>query len=479
MEKKIIIIGAGPAGYVAALHASAEGAQVTLVGTQDTGGTCLQRGCIPTKTLVASCELLDKIRKADQFGIVLDGAATPHWPSQRQRIEKVVGTMVSGVSGLLDQRGIEQIPGHARLIGPRTVEVDGGKRIDGDYILVCTGSRPATPAMFPFDGNRVVTSDDALQWESLPESLVVVGGGVIACEFAFIFHSLGVDVSVIEAAERPLPTEDEHISTILGREMRKRRIRFIPSSLVEQMLASDDGVSCYQNGKLLATAERALIAIGRTPNVDRLDLENIGINVGLRGEIPVDNFMRTSIPTVYAAGDVTGKLMLAHAASAQSRLAVDHMLGYEPSPLVMENIPRVTFTQPEVSSVGLTEADAIERGLNVRCGNFDLRALGKAHAMGELAGMVKVVADAKTRRLIGVHIIGAHSAEMIHEAAALINHKGTVDDILATVHAHPTLSEAVLEAAEATFGFAIHKVLPNTSTKEQSNEHISSQRLSV
>jgi len=466
MAKKIIIIGAGPAGYVAALHASAEGAQVTLIGTQDTGGTCLKRGCIPTKTLISSCELLDNIHRAKQFGIKLDGTASPDWVGLRLRIEKVVSTMVAGVNGLLTQRSVEQVTGHARFVDPHTVEVDAGQRFSADAILICTGSRPMKPAMFPFDGQRVATSDDALQWETLPQSLVIVGGGVIACEFAFIFRSLGVEVSVIEATDRPLPTEDRTISTLISREMRKRRIKFIPSSMVEQLDVDENNISCLQNNTLLVTAERALIAIGRIPVSDKLGLDTVDVLTGSRGEIPVDRFMQTTTPSIYAAGDVTGQLMLAHAASAQGRLAIDHILGKDPQPLVMENIPRVTFTHPEVASVGITEQVAQARDINIRCGSFDLRALGKAHAMGELAGTVKVVADAHTRRLLGVHMAGAHSAEMIHEAAVLMNRNGTVEDICNTVHAHPTLSEAVMEAAEATFGFAIHKALPKTQHGE-------------
>jgi len=470
MIKKLVIVGAGPAGYVAALQASAAGLRVTLVGTQDAGGTCLQRGCIPTKTIIASCELLDKLKHAKQFGIDLQGNATPNWPSQRLRIDKVVSTMADGIGGLLSQRGVEQIPGRARFLDARTIEVDGTTRIRGDAVLICTGSIPTSPALFPFDGVRVATSDDVLKWPDLPKSLVVIGGGVIACEFAFIFSALGVEVSVIEATDRPLPAEDADVSTIITREMRKRRIRFVPSAMVEKLDISNAAVSCYQDGRLLAAAERALVAVGRRPNTAGLGLAAAGVNVGGRGEILVDRYMRTNIPGIYAAGDVTAQLMLAHAASAQAHVAVQHILDKKPRPLVIENIPRVTFTRPEVASTGLTEEAARQRGFGVRCGTFDFRALGKAHAIGEIAGMVKVVADADSRTLLGMHMVGAHCAELIHEAAIVLNRNGTVDEIIDTVHAHPTLSEAVQEAAESVFGFANHKPLTHSTIQDNAYE---------
>ena len=472
MPESLIVIGAGPAGYVAALQAGAAGLKVTLVGSHDAGGTCLQRGCIPTKTLIASCEVLEKCRDAKQFGIDLDGTVAANWPAQRQRMDKVVGTMVGGIDALLRQRDVEQVPGRARLHDAHSVILEDGSRVHGDAILLCTGSVPVVPSMFPIDGERVVTSDEALRWSSLPESLVIIGGGVIACEFAFIFQSLGVSVSVIEAADRPLPAEDAAISTVIQREMRKRRIRFVANAMVESTEVDDDGVRCYRDGELLVSAQRALVAIGRRPNTEYLDVGAAGLQLGARGEIRVDRYMQTGVPGIYAAGDVTGQLMLAHAASAQAQLAVRHLLGERPEPLVMENIPRVTFTRPEVASVGLSEQAAHARGIETRCSSFDFRALGKAHANGDIAGLAKVVADANSGRLLGVHLVGAHSAEMIHEAAVVLARNGSVDDICRTVHAHPTLSEAIYEAAESVFGIAPHKpfVRPPTQDAVHDNE---------
>ncbi|MFA7592390.1 MAG: dihydrolipoyl dehydrogenase [Thiohalobacteraceae bacterium] len=477
MAKRLVILGAGPAGYVAALKASAGGLDVTLIGTHDTGGTCLQRGCVPTKTLVSSCDVLDKIQRADQYGIHVNGTATPDWPSQQRRMAKVVATMTGGITGLLTQRGVTQIPGYARFVDRHTVELTDSTRLHADYFLICTGSAPLQPSLFPFDGERVAVSDDVLKWDHLPKSLVIVGGGVIACEFAFIFQMLGVDVTVIEATDRPLPGEDRDISMLMAREMRKRRIRFVPSAMVDHVELQADSVVCHQNGSQLAAAERVLVAIGRRPHTEGLQLEAAGIRTGGRGEIEVDGVMQTSASAIYAAGDVTAQLMLAHMAYAQAGVAVDHMLGKKPHGLLTDNIPRVTFTHPEVASVGITEQTARDRGLNVLCGTFDFRALGKAHAMGELVGTVKVVGNADNRQLLGVHMMGAHSAEMIHEAVIVLNRGGTVDEICSTVHAHPTLSEAILEAAEAVFGAATHK--PFQALASQDIAHDNPGRLAV
>ncbi len=470
-KKHIVILGAGPAGYVAALHASAAGAAVTLVDPDDTGGTCLRRGCIPTKTLVASCALIENIKKAKRLGVVLDGAVQVDWLRLRKRMDSVVGTIVGGVTKLLQNRRVESMCGHGRLIDEHTVAVSANdQRIHADFTLICTGSQPARPSVFPFDGNRVVTSDEALLWPSLPRSLIIVGGGVIACEFAFIFQSLGVDVTIIEAADRPLPAEDRDVSSLIARELRKRRIRFLGSRLIEEMRVDGDQVHCFQSGEPLAAAERALVAVGRVPNTSGLGLEQLGIALGKGASIPVDDRMRTKLPHVYAAGDVTGQLMLAHAASAQARLAVDHMLGAVAEPPLLENIPRVTFTTPEVASVGLSEQDATSRGIPVRCGKFDTRGLGKAQASDELSGMVKVIGHANSGKLLGVHIVGAHAGEMIHEAAALLAVGANVSDLSTTVHAHPTLSEAVCEAAESVFGHAIHQILSTITAENDANE---------
>lgn len=473
MAPHIIVVGAGPAGYVAAIEAKDQGARVTLVGVEDVGGTCLRRGCIPTKTLVASCKVLTQARRAAEFGLVLDGSVRADWDGLRGRMGKVVKTNERGIEELLRNRGVETVAGHGRIAGPATIRVDE-KVIKGDQILLCTGSKPFVPDLFESDGKRVCSSDDVLRWETLPRSVVMIGGGVIACEFAFVFCALGMDVTMVEMADRPLPAEDPEISRVLAREMKKRKIRFVGGTAVTGLAKHADGVALYVAGDVVARGERAVVAVGRLPNTHGLGLEEAGIATGRRGEILVDDRMRTNVKGVYAAGDVTGKQMLAHAASAQARIAVRYMLGVETAPYVNENVPRVTFTDPEVASVGLDEETARERFGDARVGRFDLRSMGKAQALGELAGFVKLVGHPESARVVGAHIIGAHAADLIHEVAVLLSRDCDMQMLIDTVHAHPTLSEAIQEAAEDAIGHAIHKL---RTTKESTNEQL--RRMSV
>lgn len=456
MPDHIVILGGGPAGYVAALHASGLGARVTLIDASGLGGTCLHRGCIPTKTLVSSCSLLDQLKTASRFGIEVSAVAAS-WPGVLDNVRRVVNTMANGVVGLLNNRKVEVISGQAKLTDCHSVHVDGHGTITGDLILICAGSRPARPKAFPFDGERVVTSDDLLQWNSLPASLTIIGEGIIACEFAFIFNSLGVKVTVVGLEERPAPLLDADISSVLAREMRKKGIQFFGGAPVEEIAVNDTGVTVVQKDRAAMVADRALVCVGRVPNTDGLSLAAAGVNTGPRGEILVDDFMRTNVPSIYAAGDVTGRVMLAHAASAQGKLAVEHMLGLSPMAIDEASIPWAIFTSPEIGCVGLTEQEAKKRGIDVRCGTFDMRGLGKAQAMGELAGMTKIVADANTGRILGAHIMGAHATDIVHEAVVAIQQGMLVQDLARAVHAHPTLSEAIVEAADDVFGHAIHK----------------------
>lgn len=464
---RIVIVGAGPAGYTAALYASAHGCQVTVIEAEGLGGTCLQRGCIPTKTLVSATSLLEKIKQASFHGIHIQGEVMVHWTDLTKRISNVVETVTKGVRALFEDRRVELIKGYARLADSSSVEVAGHGRISGDCLLICTGSQPARPSLFLFDSSRIVTSDELLKWwGDLPGSVAIVGEGIVACEFAFILDSLGVKVTVVGMEERPLPTLDGDIVSVLTREMRKRGIAFIGKKKVEALDPLDDRIAVIAEGREIASAERALVCVGRVPRSAGIGAEAIGLRTGSRGEIMVDPFMRTNLPRVYAAGDVTGRTMLAHAAAAQGRLAVAHMLGHPVSAIAEATVPWAIFTAPEIGCVGLTEQAARAKGIAVSCGKFDLRGLGKAHALGELAGMVKIVAEAETGRVLGVHIIGAHAAEMIHEAVLALRQGASVEDLLDTIHAHPTLSEAMSEAAEDVFGQATHKFLKSEARKK-------------
>lgn len=476
MTKKILVIGAGPAGYVAALHAARLGAQVTLIGGHDLGGTCLQRGCIPTKTLVSACKALRTIQRSSEHGLQLEGSVRADWGELRARMTKVSGINEKGIRELLKHEGVEIVPGIARIVASDSVEV-GGQHFRGDRILLCTGSRPWLPPGLTLPEGSFSTSDDVLAWDSLPQSVAIVGGGVIACEFAFILRALGCDVVVLEQQDRPIPNEDRDCSQLLLREMKKRRIRFIGGVTLTAVSREDDQLLCRNEDGVVAQADRVVVAVGRVPNCDQLFTEQAPVARGARGEVLVDEHGRTSVAGIYAAGDVTGQMMLAHAASAQARHAVDHMLGGATGRFDPNCIPRVTYTDPEVASVGLTEAQAQEQHGECMVGRFDLRALGMAHAMNELSGFAKVVADSRDRRLLGVHIVGAHASEMIHEAVALISQGASIDALATSVHAHPTLSEAVAEAADDALGHCLHK--PSRKPPEEDIVHASADRLSV
>ncbi len=465
MSKHLAILGGGPAGYVAASHAAALGARVSLIDPHPLGGTCLHRGCIPTKTLVESCNLLEKMRRAATYGLRLDGSLAADWVCLRDKAGQVIDLLERGIGGLMADRKVALIQGYGRILDGHHVRVGDGEPIHADAVLVCTGSSPVRPDNFPIDGDRVATSDDLLKWDTLPASLLIVGDGVVACEFAFILNALGVEVTVAGLGDRPLPFLDHEIAAVVWREMRKRRIEFLHGCPVESLEIGPGGVAALSGGRTVAGAERALVAVGRRPNSAGLGLAEAGVEPGPRGEIVTDDFLRASLPGLYAVGDVNGRLALAHAASAQARVAVEHALDMDPEPLDEAAIPWAVFTMPEIGCVGLSETAALERGHAVSCGRFDLRGLGKAQAMGELTGLAKVVADRVTGRLLGAHIIGAHASDMVHEAAVLIRQGATVHAITQTVHAHPTLSEALLEAAEDALGQAVHKPL------KQGNAH--------
>ncbi len=472
MSAEITIVGGGPAGYVAALHASDHGASVTLIGGGDLGGTCLRRGCIPTKALVASAKLISQINRGKQFGVQGESAVSADWFAAQEHAQRIAGVNAKGVEALLDSRGIKVLSGHARFLSPDMLETAEGV-LQAQPILLCTGSRPMTPACFAVDHDRIGTSDDVLQWQTLPKSVLIVGGGVIACEFAFVLATFGASVTLVEQLDFPLPGAEPLVRSTLLREMKKHGIRFIGGVTIEGLEQSGTGVDCYAEGRVIATAERAVIAVGRIPNSSTLAVEQAGLRLGSRGEIVVDQHQRTNVSGIYAAGDVTGGLMLAHNASFQARIAVNHILGRVPNTVAGQAIPSVTFTDPEVASVGLTEDDALaHHGSKVRTGVFDLRALGMAHALRELSGLVKVVIDGDTRRILGVHIVGAHAADMINEASLLVNRQCTVDDVLNTVHAHPTLSEAIVEAAEAAAnGISSHQLVKQRKQEAIADVH--------
>lgn len=457
---KIAIIGAGPAGYVAAIRAAQLGSQVTVVEDREIGGTCLNLGCIPTKAMVASAKVFHLVRRAEEYGMTVKGEIRPDLRKILERKDRVVSTLVRGIRSLFKTWKIQLIEGRGELLNPQEVRVkkkDGTlETIRADSIIIATGSRPANIPTFPFDGVRVLSSDDVWSLTDIPESLIIIGAGVIGCEFACLFKELGTDVTLVELLPRVLSTEDEEISEIMEREFKKKRIKLFTSTKVESVDLTPSGVTLrLSNGKELS-AQKVLVSIGRAFNSEGVGLEEWGIEKGSRGEIRVNKKMETSLKNIYAVGDVTGVLLLAHIASRQGIVAATNACGGNEQ-MDYSSVPAAIFTSPEVASVGLREFQAKERGLPVVTGRFQYRALGKAHAMGEITGLFKVIADAKTDRLLGVHIIGAHASDMIHEAALAIKAGLKVRDIAETIHAHPTLSEGLMEAAEDVNHLAIHK----------------------
>jgi dihydrolipoamide dehydrogenase len=456
---KLTIIGAGPGGYVAALKAAQLGAEVTVIEDTEVGGTCLNRGCIPTKAMVASAEALHKARNLSEFGIDVQGEIIPNISKIIERKNKVVSTQVKGIRSLFKSWGVNLIEGRGIILTPEKVEVQKKDNtveiIQTDKIIIATGSRPAQIPLFPFDGEHILSSDDALNIKSIPKSLIIIGAGVIGCEFACIFKELGTDVTMVEMMPRAVSTEDPEISEILEKELKKKKIKLLTNVIVESVKGDHDGMHVYLSDGKELLAEKILVSIGRSLNTENIGLEALGIKKGAKGEIIVNEKMETNIEGIYAIGDVTGGILLAHTASKQGIIAASNACGlekkYDPSV-----VPAAIFTSPEIGSVGLREHQAKDKGINIKTGHFQFRGLGKAHAMGEISGMIKIIAHAHTDKVLGVHIIGPHASDLVHEGALAIKAGLTVKELADMIHAHPTLAEGIMEAAEDVHGEAIH-----------------------
>ena len=465
MEKKIssvVIIGGGPGGYVAAIRAAQLGLQVTLVEREHLGGICLNWGCIPTKSLLRNAEVISLLGQGRTFGFTVEGLQVDYGAAV-ERSRKVAARLVKGVATLMKKNGVRVVEGTARLAGPNrvTVALNGGGEaaLEADALIVATGGRARTIPGVEVDGERVMVARDALAMRDLPRSVVIVGAGAIGVEFAHLWRTYGAEVTLVEMMDHILPLEDEEIVQEVAKAFRRRKIRVLTSTRVERVEAVADGVQVRvqkaSGEEETLEAERALIAIGIRPNSDGLGLEEIGVEMD-RGWVMVDERMRTSVPGVWAIGDVTGKLPLAHVASAQGIVAAEDIAGLSPRPLDYDAMPRCTYCNPQVASFGLTEAQARERGYDVRVGRFPFLANGKALALGERSGFVKLVADGASGRLLGAHLVGPEVTELLPELVLARNAALTPAAIAHSVHAHPTLSEVLAEAAHAVFGKAIH-----------------------
>lgn len=456
---RVSVLGAGPGGYVAALTSARSGAQVTVIQDEEVGGTCLNRGCIPTKTFVASAELLARTRKLGAFGLELNGTIVPNLSKIVDRKNTVIKTQAKGIRGLLKSWGVTLKTGRGVLVSPREIEVtapDGSREtIESDNIIIATGSKPAEIPALPFDGKHIISSTEALDLREIPGRLLIVGAGVIGCEFAFIYRELGSEVTIVEMLPRAVPHEDHEISEILERELKKKKIKLLTNAGVSKAVPHDGGIRVFLSDGRELSADKLLVAVGRSFNSDNIGLESIGVTKGSRGEIVVNSRMQTSVPGVYAVGDVTGGILLAHVASAEGVVAAKNITGIT-SEMNYLAVPSAIFTSPEIGSVGMREQEARDKGITYRVGRFPFRSLGKAHAMDEISGVVKIISDKSSGRVLGAHIIGPHASDLIHEAAVAIQAGLTVNDIAGTIHAHPTLAEGIKEAAEDVFGEAVH-----------------------
>ena len=466
-QKDLVVIGSGPGGYVAAIRAAQLGLSVVVVEKDDRfGGTCLLRGCIPTKALLHTAETLDSVRAAASFGVVAGDASVDIGKAQEYK-RGVVDKNAKGVEFLFKKNGVEGVRGLGRVAGPNTVEVthdDETSSIEARHILIATGSVPRDLPFAPADGERVLNSDHILELERVPKSLVVLGAGAVGCEFASVYASFGSEVTLVEMLPRLLPIEDDEVSKELARAFRKRDIKSLTSTKLSSVESVDGGVrlELETEGKDPETleAEMLLVAVGRAPVTESLGLEEVGVELD-RGYVRVDEYMQTAAPSIYAIGDVVDTPWLAHVASSEGILAVEHMAadrleGEAARPLDYDHVPSCTYCDPEVASVGLTEREAEERGYDVATGKFPFTALGKASILGKTSGFVKVVRETRYDELLGVHIIGAHATDLIAEACVALQLESTNEELLRTMHAHPTLSEAVGEAAHAAAGAAIH-----------------------
>jgi len=457
----VTIIGAGPGGYIAAIRAAQLGLKVALVEKEHLGGVCLNWGCIPTKALLRNAEVISLLRRGKEFGFTVAGFEAD-FGAAVDRSRKVSGRLVKGVGALMRKNKVEVIEGVGVLKSPNVVEValgEGGARVlETRNVIVATGGRARAIPGIEADGERVLTYREAIVLRELPASAVIVGAGPIGMEFAHVWSAYGAEVIVVEMLPRVLPLEDEEVSKEVARAFKRRKVRVLTSTRVQGVEATPSGARVDvvgEQGEQVLEAERVLVAIGVRPNSAGLGLEELGVRME-RGNVVVDERMRASVDTVYAIGDVTGKLPLAHVASAQGIVAVETIAGVETQPLDYEAMPRCTYCQPQVASFGLTEAQAAERGHEVKIGKFPFRANGKALGLGDYDGFVKIVADENNGEILGASLVGPEVTELLPELVLAHNLELTPEEIARAVHAHPTLSEALMEAAHGVFGEAIH-----------------------
>jgi dihydrolipoamide dehydrogenase len=457
---QLIIVGTGPGGYVAAIRAAQLGLRSAVVERDELGGTCLNWGCIPTKAWIVTAHLYEQIKRAKDYGIEV-GEPRIQWDWLLERKNKIVKQMTGGVRTLLSGRGVEIHKGVAKLTAANRMVVTAGDtrtELAADSIMLATGAYAWMPPGFALDGQRVITSKEALDLKTQPKRIAVLGGGVVGSEFASFFAAIGTKVTLIEMLPRLVPAEDDEIAQTLEREMKKQKIDLYLNTKIENRTDAPDGsISLTLTGGKTVDVDVVLVATGRRPYSSDMGLESVGVAIADRGKIVVNDRLQTSIKNIYAIGDVTDIKQLAHFASAQGKAASELIAGH-PAQTNWRAVPAATFTTPEIASVGLTEREARAEGRTLKIGRFPFRAHGRNIADGETTGFVKLIGDATTDQVLGAHIIGSKASELIHECSLAIAADLNISDLAHAIHAHPTLTETLGEAAEDADGHAIHLI---------------------
>ena len=451
----LVVIGSGPGGYVAAIRAAQSGAKVSVIEKTTLGGTCLNRGCIPTKAMIRSSALWKELQTCEKFGIELGEKKFDH-AKMMERCYSVVGQLRGGVAMLFKRYKIELIEGTGRIAARGKVEVtsdSGTQTIECDKIIIATGSEPFELPGMEFSGN-ILSSTDVLQLTETPKSLIVVGAGAVGVEFASIFSNIGSEVTVVEMVDQLVPTEDKHIAAVLEKNFKRRGIKTYTSTRVTKTENTATGVKCELDNGETIEAEKMLVAVGRKLNTEDIGLDNVGITTE-RGVIEVDSYMETSVAGIYAIGDITNKLMLAHVAHHQAVVAAENATGGD-SKMDYRVVPGCIYSEPEIASVGLNQKQAEEQELAVKVSRFPFIAVGKALIAGEAEGFVQLVTDEATTEILGIQIVGIDAPNLIGEAVVLIGLEATAFDLAHLIHPHPTLTEAVMEAGLVSLGHAIH-----------------------
>ncbi|MDY7029124.1 MAG: dihydrolipoyl dehydrogenase [Spirochaetota bacterium] len=457
-EYYLAVIGAGPGGYVGAIRAAQLGLKTAVIEKNKAGGVCLNIGCIPSKALIHQAEIYRSVQDLEKMGASVDLSGFDYSAVQAES-RKAADALSKGVQFLLKKNRIDYIEGTAEITGPHEVTLDGERKIQAANIMIATGSRPRELPGFEFDGKTIMSSDDALMMTSLPKSMIILGAGAIGCEFAHIMSAFGVEVQLVEMLDHILPAEDADTAQILARSFKKRKIKMYTGAKASAPKKTKGKVSIeIEDGKGSQTleAETLLVVVGRVPNTEEIGLDNVGIATE-KGTIPTGDFYRTSVESIYAVGDVLNSLQLAHVASKEAEIAVEHMAGHgEETRIDPTVIPTAVYTEPEVAGFGLSEEEAVKQGHEVTSAVFPYRGAGKSVAINKTEGQVKIIYNPKTNEILGARIIGTQATDLIHELLLARRSELLTQDISRMIHAHPTLSEAIMEAARAAEGWTIH-----------------------